>query len=102
RIDTMQRGAAVKQQSGTRQASDQASPSDRRRIAGDVIIDRRHTLLELAVETDLQVLQRMLEQDREAVCGPRYRHLSPRVAYRMGTTASEVVLGGRRVAIRRP
>src|SRR5437773_2625441 len=98
----MQRGAAVNEQFGTRQGSRQGPPAENRRIAGDRIDSRRPTLLELAVETGLQVLQQMLEQDREAVCGPRYRHLSHRAAYRMGTTSSEVVLGGRRVAIRRP
>lgn len=44
----------------------------------------------------------MLEEDRTAICGPRYAHEPERPASRAGTTRSEVVLGGRKVAIQRP
>jgi transposase-like protein len=44
----------------------------------------------------------MLEDDRTAICGPRYQHQAERVATRTGTVPSEVVLGGRKVQIRRP
>jgi transposase-like protein len=44
----------------------------------------------------------MLEADRTAVCGPRYQHQAERPASRAGTVTSEVVLGGRKVQIRRP
>lgn len=44
----------------------------------------------------------MLEEDRTAVCGPRYAHEPERPASRAGTVRSEVVLGGRKVAIQRP
>ena len=50
----------------------------------------------------------MLDEDRAAVCGPRYAHplfiphQPVRQAYRTGHTPSQVVLGGRKVAIRRP
>jgi transposase-like protein len=44
----------------------------------------------------------MLEEDRTAICGPRYAHEPERPASRTGTTRSEVVLGGRKVAIQRP
>ena len=44
----------------------------------------------------------MLDEDRAAVCGPRYAHQPARQAYRTGHTPSQVVLGGRKVAIRRP
>ena len=43
----------------------------------------------------------MLEDDRTAICGPRYAHQADRTAARAGPVASEVVLGGRKVAIRR-
>ena len=36
------------------------------------------------------------------VCGPRYAHQPARQAYRTGHTPSQVVRGGRKVAIRRP
>jgi hypothetical protein len=54
------------------------------------------------VRSGLKVLETMLEADRTAVCGPRYAHLADRQASRAGTVTSEVVLGGRKVAVRRP
>lgn len=44
----------------------------------------------------------MLEEDRTAICGPRYAHEPERPASRSGTTRSEVVLGGRKITIQRP
>ena len=41
-------------------------------------------------------------EDRTAICGPRYAHQADRTASRAGTVASTVVLGGRKVSIRRP
>jgi transposase-like protein len=58
--------------------------------------------MELAVASGLKVLHTMLEEDRTAICGPRYQHQAERAATRTGTTPSEVVLGGRKVQIRRP
>jgi transposase-like protein len=58
--------------------------------------------MELAVASGMNVLRAMLEKDRSAVCGPRYAHQSDRQAVRAGTVPSEVVFGGRKVAIRRP
>ena len=58
--------------------------------------------MELAVASGLKVLTTMLEADRTAICGPRYAHEPERAASRAGTVTSEVVLGGRKVQIRRP
>lgn len=58
--------------------------------------------MELAITSGLKVLTTMLEEDRTAICGPRYQHQAARQALRGGTVPSEVVLGGRKVAIRRP
>ncbi|MEW5982601.1 MAG: IS256 family transposase [Acidobacteriota bacterium] len=59
-------------------------------------------MMELAVASGLKVLEAMFEEDRTALCGPRYEHGIDRRAHRAGTVASEVVLGGRKVAVRRP
>ena len=67
-----------------------------------VIIDTKTALMELAVASGLKVLQAMFEEDRTALCGLRYQHGVDRAAHRAGTVASEVVLGGRKVAVRRP
>lgn len=42
----------------------------------------------------------LLERERAALCGLRYRHNRARSAFRGGHAASSLVLGGRRVGIR--
>ena len=68
----------------------------------DLLVDTRTELFELALRSGLRVFTTMLEEDRTAICGPRYAHQPDRVASRAGTVPSEVVLGGRKVAIQRP
>ena len=68
----------------------------------DLLVDTRTELFELAMRSGLKVFTTMLEEDRTAICGPRYAHEPDRPASRAGTVRSEVVLGGRTVAIQRP
>ena len=68
----------------------------------DLLVDTQTELWELAVRAGLRVLEAMMEEDRAALCGPRYAHDPDRGASRAGTVTSEVVLGGRKVAMRRP
>jgi putative transposase len=68
----------------------------------DLLVDTKTELLELALRSGLKVFTTMLEDDRTAICGPRYVHEPERPASRAGTTRSEVVLGGRKVVIQRP
>ena len=68
----------------------------------DLLVDTRTELFELAMRSGLRVFTTMLEEDRTAICGPRYAHQPDRRASRAGTVPSEVVLGGRKVAIPRP
>jgi hypothetical protein len=44
----------------------------------DLLVDTRAELMELAVASGLQVLTTMLEDDRTAICGPRYAHRADR------------------------
>ena len=78
------------------------SPRQRHLPLVDLLIDTRAELMELAVASGLKVLTTMLEADRTARCGPRYQHQAERVASRAGRVSGEVVLGGRKVQIRRP
>ena len=78
------------------------SPTPRHLPLVDILIDTQAELQELVVASGLQVLEAMLEEDRAAVCGPRYAHQPARQAYRTGPTPSQVVLGGRKVAMRWP
>jgi putative transposase len=60
-------------------------------------------LFELVLGSGLGVLQALLEQEREQLCGVRYRHDPKRKASRAGyADEAELVLGGRRVAVKRP
>src|SRR2546425_7661600 len=78
------------------------SPTQRHLPLIDLLVDTRAELMELAVTSGLKVLTTMLEEDRTAICGPRYQHQVERQASRAGTVPSEVTLGGRKVGIRRP
>ncbi len=66
------------------------------------IANTEQSFLELCVDAGQQVLASMMEQDREDLCGPRWKRDPDRQAGRAGTTPSEVTLGGRRIAIPRP
>lgn len=93
----------MKRESRTADQSHQVeSPSQRHLPLVELLVDARAELMELAVASGLKVLQTMLEADRTAICGSRYQHQTDRVASRAGTVPSEVVLGGRKVQMRRP
>ena len=93
----------MKRESRTVDQSHQVdSPRQRHLPLVDLLVDTRAELMELAVASGLKVLTTMLEADRTAICGPRYAHEPERAASRAGTVPSEVVLGGRKVQIRRP
>ena len=92
----------MKRESRTVGRSHQPESSQRHLPLVDLLVDTRAALFELAISSGLRVLTTMLEDDRTALCGTRYQHQSERMASRAGTVPSEVVLGGRKVAIRRP
>ena len=60
------------------------------------------SFFELCIDAGQQVLFAMMEHDREALCGPRWKRDPQRCAGRAGTTRSEVTLGGRRIRVPRP
>ena len=62
----------------------------------------QNAFFELCLDAGQQVLFAMMEQDREDLCGPRWKRDPERSAGRSGTTRSEVTLGGRRIPIPRP
>jgi putative transposase len=62
----------------------------------------REGLLALAVGTGFQVMNAILDESVTALAGPKGRHDVDRVAVRHGSEAGSVVLGGRRVPVRRP
>lgn len=67
-----------------------------------VLATVKGALLDLVIGSGLGVLQALLEQERERLCGTRYRHNPERTASRAGYAPGELVLGGRRVTVKRP
>jgi hypothetical protein len=59
-------------------------------------------LLALSVGVGLKVLDELLEEELVALVGPKGRHDPERSANRHGSRAGQVVLGGRKIAVRRP
>ena len=55
----------------------------------------------LCIKTGMQVLEAMMEGDREDLYGPKGRHQVERPAWRGGSVASQVTLGERQVAVPR-
>lgn len=68
----------------------------------EVLHDVERAFMGLCVDAGKRVLAAMMEADRETLCGPKGVPDENRSAVRGGTTASKVVLGGQRIAIKRP
>ena len=65
-----------------------ASPAVRSLPLVALLVDTQAELFELMVRSGLRVLDAMLEEDRTALCGPRYVHQPARAASRAGTVPS--------------
>ena len=68
----------------------------------DIAASMREGLLALAVSAGMQVMTAVMEESVTALCGPRGKHDADRTAVRHGSEAGSVVLGGRKVPVRRP
>jgi putative transposase len=77
-------------------------PREVRVALGDLAETMREGLLALAVGAGFQVMEAVLDAQVNELCGPKSRHDAERVAYRHGAEEGSVVLGGRRVPVRRP
>jgi transposase-like protein len=62
----------------------------------------RETLYETVLVSGFETVMELLEKERAEVCGPWYQHAEQRLAYRSGHVPSSLVLGGRRVSVKRP
>jgi putative transposase len=69
---------------------------------GQLVGAAKEGLLALSVGVGLGVLEELMAEEVDEVCGPRYTHDPDRVAYRHGTDDGEVTLGARRVQVERP
>jgi transposase-like protein len=62
----------------------------------------REGLLAMSVAAGMAVMRAMFDAEISAACGPRGKHDPDRAAVRHGGENGSVVLGGRRVPVRRP
>ncbi len=62
----------------------------------------RESLEALGSQLGLLVMDRVMEAERERLCGPRYAHLPDRTGFRNGHGPGEVVFAGQRVPALRP
>lgn len=62
----------------------------------------RENLREFVISAGMTALTAVLEEERTELVGPRYAHLPARQAHRSGSAPGELVMGGRRVQVRRP
>jgi len=62
----------------------------------------RRDLREFVIAAGTAALGAVLEEERTQAVGPRYAHLPTRRAGRAGSARGELVMGGRRVQVRRP
>jgi putative transposase len=69
---------------------------------GELVGAAKEGLLALSVGVGLGVLEELMAEEVEEICGPKGRHDPDRVAYRHGNDDGEVTLGGRRVPVERP
>lgn len=68
----------------------------------EVAESAREGVLALSVTCGLQVLHEIMAADLTRICGPRGKHVADRGAYRHGTEARLVLLGGALVEVERP
>jgi len=62
----------------------------------------RRNLFEFVVQEGMKALQLVLEQDREALCGPAHGKGGATDALRWGHTEGRLAMGGQRVVVRKP
>ena len=78
------------------------SGASRRVHLGSVLVRAKQALREVMLSAGTDVLMALLEEDREALCGPRHEQSEGRENHRYGYDTGPLVLGGRKVAVRKP
>ena len=86
----------------TSEAVEEVLPPRIQEALGQLVGAAKEGLLALSVGVGLGVLEELMAEEVEDVCGPKGKHDPDRVAYRHGSDDGEVTLGGRRVGIERP
>lgn len=69
---------------------------------GSVLVRAKQSLREVMLSAGTEVLIAMLEEDREELCGPKHEQSEERENHRYGYDTGALVLGGRKVSVRKP
>ena len=77
-------------------------PSEVQRALADLAGSVREGLLALSVGVGLKVMNELLEEELVALVGPKGKHDPERTASRHGSRRGQVMLGGRKLQVRRP
>ena len=92
-----------REQVATREAiGELALPLRVQEALGELVGSAKEGLLALSVGVGLGVLTELLEEEVDAVVGPKGKHDPERRAVRHGHESGQVTLGGRRVQVERP
>ena len=92
-----------REQVATREAiGELALPLRVQEALGELVGSAKEGLLALSVGVGLGVLTELLEEEVDAVVGPKGKHDPARRAVRHGHESGQVTLGGRRVQVERP
>jgi putative transposase len=84
------------------EAVEEPLPARVQEALGQLVGAAKEGLLALSVGVGLGVLEELMAEEVDEVCGPRGKHDPDRVAYRHGSDDGQVTLGGRRVPVERP
>lgn len=90
----------MKKQATNEAKKQEATDGQQRKLHLAAVIERH--LYEFVIAEGMKALDVMLEKDRELFCGPRNARRGEQQAQRWGTTEGRLVMGGRRVVVRRP
>ena len=83
-------------------AGERVAGTSRRIQLGSVLVRAKQALREVMLSAGTDVLMAMLEADRAALCGPKHGQSEDRENYRHGHDMGPLVLGGRKVVVRKP
>jgi putative transposase len=90
----------MKKQATERTEKQAPSPMQQRRLRLAAVIQQN--LYEFVIQEGMKALDMVLEQDRNVLCGPKHSQGGEHEALRWGSTDGRLVMGGRRVVVRRP
>ncbi len=84
---------------GRRKGQEQSTPGQLKLPLREPVSE---ALFDTVIVSGLEFVGEVLEEERTALCGPRYQHDSQRDASPAGSVSSSLSLGGRRVKVERP